>query len=151
MTCVAASNPYNESGERFQIPDMLANRADVYNLGEIIGDSREAFELSYLENCLTSNTVLQPLSRCSNADQRAVIAASANGSAEGISLESNLSPDQVQDMMSVLGKLHRVRDAVLTMNREYIRSASQLDDYRTEPPFKLQGSYRNMNRKRWCP
>ena len=143
---VMAGNPYNESGERFQIPDMLSNRADVYNLGEIIGDSREAFELSYLENCLTSNTVLQPLSRCTNADQRAVIAAATRGTTEGLSLESNLSPDNVQEMMSVLSKLNTVRDAVLTMNREYIRSASQSDDYRTEPPFKLQGSYRNMNR-----
>ena len=32
------------------------------------------------------------------------------------------------------------------MNQEYIRSAGQADEYRTEPPFKLQGSYRNMNR-----
>jgi hypothetical protein len=143
---VMAGNPFNESGERFQIPDMLANRADVYNLGEIIGDSREAFELSYLENCLTNNTVLQPLARCSNADQRAVIAAATRGTTEGLSLESNLSPDSVQEMMSVLSKLNTVRDVVLIMNREYIRSASQSDDYRTEPPFKLQGSYRNMNR-----
>ena len=143
---VMSGNPYNESGERFQIPDMLANRADVYNLGEIIGDSREAFELSYLENCLTSNSVLQALSRCSNADQRAVIAAATRGTTEGLSLESNLSPDSVQEMMSVLSKLNTVRDVVLAMNREYIRSASQSDDYRTEPPFKLQGSYRNMNR-----
>ena len=43
-------------------------------------------------------------------------------------------------------KLIRVRDVVLSVNREYIRSAAQTDDYRTEPPFKLQGSYRNMNR-----
>jgi len=40
----------------------------------------------------------------------------------------------------------RVRDVVLQVNREYINSAAQADDYRTEPPFKLQGSYRNMNR-----
>ena len=32
------------------------------------------------------------------------------------------------------------------MNLEYIRSAAQADEYRTEPPFKLQGSYRNMNK-----
>ena len=43
-------------------------------------------------------------------------------------------------------KLMRVRDVVLQVNREYIHSAAQADDYRTEPPFKLQGSYRNMNR-----
>ena len=40
----------------------------------------------------------------------------------------------------------RVRDVVLRVNRAYIRSAAQADAYRTEPPFKLQGSYRNMNR-----
>ena len=33
-----AGNPYTESGEKFQIPDMLANRADTYNLGDIIGN-----------------------------------------------------------------------------------------------------------------
>jgi hypothetical protein len=43
-------------------------------------------------------------------------------------------------------KLLRVRDVVLTMNKEYIKSAATHDDYRTEPPFLLQGSYRNMNR-----
>ena len=32
------------------------------------------------------------------------------------------------------------------MNPEYIRSAAQADAFRTEPPFKLQGSYRNMNK-----
>ena len=46
VAVVMAGNPYTESGERFQIPDMLSNRADVYNLGEIIGESAEAFEMS---------------------------------------------------------------------------------------------------------
>ena len=27
-----------------------------------------------------------------------------------------------------------------------IKSAGQADEYRIEPPFKLQGSYRNMNK-----
>ncbi len=143
---VMAGNPYTETGERFQIPDMLANRADVYNLGEIIGNSKEAFEQSYLENCLTSNPILQPLARCSNADQRALIQAAKKGTIEGLELESNLSADAVNEMISVLTKLQRVRDVVLIMNQAYIQSASQADDYRTEPPFKLQGSYRNMNR-----
>ncbi len=146
MAVVMAGNPYTESGHRFHIPDMLANRADIYNLGEIIGDNREAFELSYLENCLTSNVVLQPLARASSQDQRAVIDAARRGTTEGLSLTGNYSPDQLQEMLSVLTKLHRVRDVVLIMNREYIRSAAQGDEYRTEPPFKLQGSYRNMNR-----
>jgi hypothetical protein len=49
-------------------------------------------------------------------------------------------------MFEVTRKLLRVRDVVLRVNRAYIRSAAQADAYRTEPPFKLQGSYRNMNR-----
>ncbi|MEP5991114.1 MAG: AAA family ATPase, partial [Rhodopirellula bahusiensis] len=61
-------------------------------------------------------------------------------------LEANFSLDQIRDMFEVTRKLLRVRDVVLRVNRAYIRSAAQADEYRTEPPFKLQGSYRNMNR-----
>ncbi len=43
-------------------------------------------------------------------------------------------------------KLIRIRDVILTVNSAYIASAGQADAYRTEPPFLLQGSYRNMNR-----
>jgi hypothetical protein len=35
---------------------------------------------------------------------------------------------------------------VLKINQQYIASAAQDDKYRVEPPFKLQGSYRNMNK-----
>ncbi|QEF97692.1 ATPase involved in DNA repair [Stieleria maiorica] len=146
VSVVMAGNPYTESGERFQIPDMLSNRADVYNLGEIIGDSADAFEMSYLENCLTSNTTLAPLSSASPDDARAIIRAAERDTMEGIELQGNFSPDQVRDMYEVMRKLLQVRDVVLRVNRAYIRSAAQADAYRTEPPFKLQGSYRNMNR-----
>ncbi|MCB1238029.1 MAG: hypothetical protein KDM91_23380, partial [Verrucomicrobiae bacterium] len=47
---------------------------------------------------------------------------------------------------SVMKKLMRVRDTILRVNLEYIRSAAMEDAYRTEPAFRLQGSYRNMNR-----
>ncbi|MGB7343262.1 MAG: DNA repair ATPase [Pirellulaceae bacterium] len=146
VAVVMAGNPYTESGERFQIPDMLSNRADVYNLGEVVGDSAEAFEMSYLENCLTSNATLAPLGTASPEDARAVIKAAQRDTLEGIELESNISSDQVREMYEVMRKLLRVRDVVLKVNRAYIRSAAQADAYRTEPPFKLQGSYRNMNR-----
>ncbi len=146
VAVVMAGNPYTESGDRFQIPDMLANRADVYNLGEIIGDSKDAFEMSYLENCLTSNPVLEPLARASSKDQRALIHAAEIGSTETVELEAPIAADQMRDMVRVLQKLLRIRDVVLRVNRCYIRSAAQADAYRTEPPFKLQGSYRNMNR-----
>ncbi|MDA8745763.1 DNA repair ATPase [Rubripirellula amarantea] len=146
VAVVMAGNPYTESGERFQVPDMLSNRADVYNLGEIIGDAADAFEMSYLENCLTSNPTLAPLSTASPDDARAIIQAAGRDSLEGMELLGNFSSDQVRDMFSVMRKLLKVRDVVLKVNRAYIRSAAQADAYRTEPPFKLQGSYRNMNR-----
>ena len=143
---VMAGNPYTESGERFQIPDMLSNRADVYNLGEIIGNASDAFEMSYLENCLTSNEFLAPLASADPDDARALIRAAQRDSIEGLQMKGNWSADQVRSMFDVLKKLIRVRDSVLKVNRAYIRSAAQADAYRTEPPFKLQGSYRNMNR-----
>ena len=46
------------------IPDMLANRADTYNLGDILEGKDQLFALSYLENALTSNPVLAPLATC---------------------------------------------------------------------------------------
>lgn len=143
---VMAGNPYTESGEKFQIPDMLSNRADVYNLGEIIGDSAEVFELSYLENCLTSNPVLNKLASRSHKDVHAVIQMAERDEREGVALDGSYSLEELNEMVGVVKKLLRVRDIVLQVNREYIRSAAQSDDYRTEPPFKLQGSYRNMNR-----
>jgi hypothetical protein len=146
VAVVMAGNPYTESGEKFQIPDMLANRADIYNLGEIIGDTREAFELSYLENCLTSNPTLGKLASRSQQDIYTIIRFAETGDRNSGELEGNYSPDELNEMIQVLEKLLQVRDVILTVNREYIRSAAQADEYRTEPPFKLQGSYRNMNR-----
>lgn len=35
---------------------------------------------------------------------------------------------------------------ILKVNQQYIASAAQSDKYRTEPVFRLQGSYRNMNK-----
>ena len=98
---VMAGNPYTESGEKFQIPDMLANRADIYNLGEIIGDSAEVFELSYLENCLTSNPALNPLASRSQKDVHGVIKIAQTGSREGIELEGSYSAVEVNEMVDL--------------------------------------------------
>ncbi|MCG8583305.1 MAG: DNA repair ATPase [Pirellulales bacterium] len=146
VVVVMAGNPYTESGERFQIPDMLSNRADVYNLGEIIGDTAEAFEMSYLENCLTSNPVLNKLASRSQKDVYAVIRMAETDNREGIEFEGNYSSEELAEFVATMKKLMRVRDVILAVNRQYIDSAAQSDDYRTEPAFKLQGSYRNMNR-----
>jgi MoxR-like ATPase len=143
---VMAGNPYTESGDKFQIPDMLANRADTYNLGDIIGDTEEIFKLSYVENCLTANPTLNTLATRSQKDVYALVHLAENGSREGLEFEANYSAEELNEYVAVLKKLMIVRDVILRNNMEYIRSAAQSDEFRTEPPFKLQGSYRNMNK-----
>ena len=143
---VMAGNPYTESGGKFQIPDMLANRADTYNLGDIIGENGGDFEASYIENALTSNPVLSRLASRSREDVYAVMKIAETGSREGVDFEGNYSMEEIEELVSVMKKLMRVRDTILRVNLEYIRSAAMEDAYRTEPAFRLQGSYRNMNR-----
>ncbi|MBC7923005.1 MAG: DNA repair ATPase [Ferruginibacter sp.] len=143
---VMAGNPYTESGDKFQIPDMLANRADTYNLGDIIGDTEDIFKLSYLENCLTANPTLNTLATRSQPDIHALIRLAETGSREGVAFEANYSAEEVNEYVAVLKKLTTVRDVILRNNLAYIHSAAQSDEFRTEPPFKLQGSYRNMNK-----
>jgi len=146
VVVVMAGNPYTESGQKFRIPDMLANRADTYNLGDIIGGSSEAFKASYLENAVTSNSTLAPLANKSQKDIRAFIHLAESGERDTDGFEGSYSSQEVEEILSVLQKLVSVREIILRVNLEYIRSAAQADEYRTEPPFKLQGSYRNMNR-----
>ena len=110
--------------------------------------------MSYLENALTSNPVLGKLAARSQKDVYGVIKMAERVrrgdqpaiAAEGIEFEGNYALEELNEFVSTMVKLMRVRDVVLTVNREYIQSAAQHDDYRTEPPFLLQGSYRNMNR-----
>ena len=143
---VMAGNPYTESGEKFRIPDMLSNRADVYNLGDIIGSTEQAFNLSYLENCITSNSILNKLAGKSVQDIYTLISAAEKDNLEGAEFETNHSPEEVKEYLEVFKKLFVIRDVITKVNQQYIRSAGQADEYRTEPPFKLQGSYRDMNK-----
>jgi hypothetical protein len=145
VAVVMAGNPYTESGEKFQIPDMLASRADTYNLGDVIGDNAGSFEMSYLENSLTSNPTLGRLNSRSRADVYSIIKmAEQDGVQE--TLEGSYSIEEINEFVSVMKKLLVARNVILRVNREYIDSAAQADEYRTEPPFKLQGSYRDMNK-----
>ncbi|MCP5538250.1 MAG: DNA repair ATPase [Akkermansiaceae bacterium] len=146
VSVVMAGNPYTESGGKFQIPDMLANRADTYNLGDIIGSNADSFKASYIENSLTSNSVLSKLASRSQKDVYAVMRIATTGSQEGIDFEGNYTPAEIEEFVQTTKHLYTVRDTILRVNLEYIRSAAQEDAYRTEPAFKLQGSYRNMNR-----
>ena len=141
-----AGNPYTESGEKFQIPDMLSNRADTYNLGDVIGDNQDVFELSYLENCITSNSSLSRLNSGSRQDIYTIIKMAGQNEPSAATLEGNYSIEEINEFVSVMRKLLTVRDVILKVNKQYIESAAQADEYRTEPAFKLQGSYRDMNK-----
>lgn len=143
---VMAGNPYTESGEAFKVPDMLANRADIYNLGDILGGMDEQFAMSYIENSLTSNPVLASLALRPLEDVYKLIAKAEGQDIATTDLSHEYSGAEIEEICGVLKKMFVVRDVILKINQQYIASAAQNDQYRTEPPFKLQGSYRNMNK-----
>ncbi|MEM9132454.1 MAG: DNA repair ATPase [Actinomycetota bacterium] len=144
---VMAGNPYTESGERFRIPDMLANRADTFNLGDVVGgENGELFALSYLENSLTANPVSAVLAGRERADIELFLRAAAGEPLDESRLSHPYSSAEVADIVALLGHLRAVQEVVLAVNRQYIASAATDADYRTEPAFLLQGSYRNMVR-----
>lgn len=138
-----AGNPYTSSGQRFRIPDMLANRADVWNLGEVLTGREELFAQSFLENALAANPVLAPLAG-SPAEELRLLVRMASGDP---SAQADQLARPVQDLdrvLAVLARMRRVQQTVLEVNRAYIASAAQEEAARTEPPFLLQGSYRTM-------
>ncbi|CAM3334576.1 DNA repair ATPase [Kibdelosporangium persicum] len=142
-----AGNPYTESGQRFRIPDMLANRADVWNLGDVLSGKEDLFALSFIENSLTSNAVLAPLSTRERADvPKLVRLAKGDPAIRPDQLTHPYSSVELDQVLSVLRKLLTVQKVVLANNQAYIASAAQSDASRTEPPYQLQGSYRNMNK-----
>lgn len=142
-----AGNPYTESGRLFQVPDMLANRADVWNLGDVLTGREAVFALSYVENALTSHPVLAPLAGRDRADLELLIRlAEGDLTARAEELVHPYPPAERGPVVAVLRHLLRARATVLTVNAAYIASAAQADAARTEPPFLLQGSYRTMNR-----
>ncbi len=143
---VMAGNPYTESGESFQIPDMLANRADIYNLGDTLAGCEHEFAMSFIENSLTSNKVLAPLANRNMQDLYKLLRISQGEDISINELEYQYSQAEANEIVQVLTKLCKIRETILVVNQQYIASAAQDDQYRTEPAFKLQGSYRNMNK-----
>lgn len=145
--CVVMSgNPYTESGEVFKVPDMLANRADIYNLGDILGGMEDVFALSYIENALTSHAVLAPLANRDMADVYQLIDMAKGNNSKENSLSYDYSMAEINEMIAILQKMFAIQQVILQVNQAYIASAGQDDNYRVEPAFKLQGSYRNMNK-----
>jgi ATPase involved in DNA repair/ATPase family associated with various cellular activities (AAA) len=143
---VMAGNPYTSEGTQFKVPDMLANRADVYNLGEVAGNFADVFAQSYLENAVGGNEVTAPLLARGRNDFDRFLAASRGDHLRSDQLEHPYSAADVSNIIKVLANLVQVRDVLLKVNAAYIRSASMDDALRGEPAFALQGSYRNMSR-----
>ncbi|MFV0680921.1 DNA repair ATPase [Ottowia sp.] len=143
---VMAGNPYTESGEAFRIPDMLANRADIYNLGDVLSGREAVFALSYIENSLTANPVTQPLAAREPKDVQLLVRMAQGEPVDISQLAHPYSAVELDEIKSLLQRLFQVRDVLLKVNLAYIQSAAQDDRYRQAPPFKLQGSYRNMAR-----
>ncbi|MEU2298153.1 DNA repair ATPase [Streptomyces antibioticus] len=142
-----AGNPYTESGTRFRVPDMLANRADVWNLGNVLTGKQDAFALSFVENALTAHPVLAPLAGRDRADLDLLVRlAEGVGTARADRLVHPYGTAELEQILAVLRHLLTARATVLAVNAAYIASAARSDDARTEPPFQLQGSYRNMNK-----
>src|SRR5690606_23500533 len=143
---VMAGNPYTESGSKFQIPDMLANRADVYNLGDVIGDTEHLFNLSLIENAAIENRHLEKIASKSFKDFYALIDFVQQGGEQLPDLEGNYLKQDIDNFIAVLRHVFTIRDVVIKVNKNYIQSAAMQDSYRTEPSFKMQGSYRNMSK-----
>ena len=143
---VMAGNPYTESGEAFTIPDMLANRADIYNLGDTLSGREHEFSLSFIENSLTSNAYMAPLATRDMDDLYNLVKIADGESVATTELKHGYSQAEVNEIVAVIQRIRKIQQTVLKANEQYIASAAQDDKYRTEPPFKLQGSYRNMNK-----
>ncbi len=148
---VMAGNPYTESGERFAVPDMLANRADTYNLGDVLSGRDDLFALSYIENALAANPVLRAMTNHDLADVPALVemvgsSGSGSGSASSVTLSHPYSTVELSELQATMERVLKVQEVLLAVNRQYIASASMADEFRTEPRFQLQGSYRNMAR-----
>ncbi|WP_309050319.1 DNA repair ATPase, partial [Streptomyces sp.] len=142
-----AGNPYTESGRRFRVPDMLANRADVWNLGDVLTGKEDAFAFSFVENALTSHHVLAPLAGRERSDLELLIRlAAGDPTARRDRLTHPYPPAELDQVLAVLRHLLTARETVLAVNEAYIASAATADEARTEPPFRLQGSYRTMNK-----
>jgi hypothetical protein len=128
------------------VPDMLANRADIYNLGDILGGMDVQFALSYVEISMTSNPILAPLALRDMEDIYKLIDMAKGAEIVSSDLKHQYSAAEINEIIEVFKKLFVIQDVVLKINQQYIESAAQNDNYRVEPAFKLQGSYRNMNK-----
>ncbi len=144
---VMAGNPYSTAGSRFELPDMLVNRADVYNLGDVADEHAAEFALSYLENSVTACPAIAPRSTKLIDDVEVMVAMSRGRRAvSSDGLDHRWDSSELDETVRVLELLDRAATVVMQVNDAYVDSAASADADREAPPFLLQGSYRNMAR-----
>src|SRR5690606_11861879 len=118
-----AGNPYTESGEVFKVPDMLANRADIYNLGDVLSGMEHAFALSYIENSLSANRVLAPLATRGMADFYRFADLAEGKAVADSDFEHDYSAAERDEIVSLLKKMIRVRETVLDRKSTRLNSS----------------------------
>jgi len=146
-----AGNPYTESGEMFRVPDMLANRADIYNLGDVLSGKEEQFEMSYIENCLTSNAVLAPLATREMSDVYKLIDMARGREVATTDLSHAYSNAEITEIKKVFFLL---QGSYRNMNKlaekiSAVMNDAELDDliidhYRGEAQLLTQGTEANL-------
>ncbi len=144
---VMAGNPYSTGGARFELPDMLVNRADVHNLGDVADEFSDEFALSYVENSLTATPVLAEHAVRLLDDVEALVSmADGRRAPTTDGLTHRWAPPELDESVRTLRLVRRAQAVLMDVNEAYVRSAAMADEDRTAPPFLLQGSYRNMAR-----
>ncbi len=144
---VMAGNPYSTGGARFELPDMLVNRADVHNLGDVADEHADDFALSYLENSVTACADLAPYAARLVDDVEAILAmARGRRPTSSDGLDHRWDGGDLDTAVRLVGLLDRAQETVMEVNAAYVASAAMADEDRVAPPFLLQGSYRNMAR-----
>jgi hypothetical protein len=125
---------------------MLANRADVHNLGDVASAHQAAFAQSYVENASGVNDVLAPVIARGRKELEALLDAAHGAPLRADAVSHHYAPTELSAVTRTLSHIERARDALLKVNAAYIESATVDDALRGEPAFLLQGSYRNMAR-----
>lgn len=145
------------------IPQALANRATLLNLGDVADRFADDFALSYLEVGAPVNPTLEVAS--SRGDIEVMALALADGrplpslmlDAENAALEPSRPGDEAAPTLkgryaraelvriqAVLEHATAIRDVLMAVNQACLASASVAAAFRETPAFELQGSYRDM-------
>lgn len=95
---------------------------------------------------MTSNRVLAPLATRNLNDLYLLVKEAQGHKLNPHDLEHPYSALEINEITGILRHLLKIQEVLLKVNQQYILSAATADQYRTEPPFLLQGSYRDMNK-----